>query len=110
MRSMLQVMNAEVEAADRRKLEGELQRAFVRYTRAVESVTAYLTEDAGGKRCRVALVGVDGLRLSAEGKAQDFLEALQQATTQLAAALQREEMRKNDPRMNRAPRGTPPRS
>jgi ribosome-associated translation inhibitor RaiA len=110
MRSMIQVMNAEVEAGERRKMEGELQRAFVRYTRAIDSVTAYLTEDSGGKRCRVALLAVDGMRLSAEGKADDFLQALQQATSQLAAALQREEMRKHDPRMNRAPRGTPPRA
>jgi hypothetical protein len=50
------------------------------------------------------------MRLSAEGKADDFLQALQQATSQLAAALQREEMRKHDPRMNRGPRGSPPRS
>jgi ribosome-associated translation inhibitor RaiA len=110
MRSMIQVMNAEVEAGERRKMESELQRAFVRHTRAVDSVTAYLTEDAGAKRCRVALLAVDGMRLSAEGKADDFLQALQQATSQLAAALQREEMRKHDPRMNRGPRGAPPRS
>lgn len=105
MQTVIQATNVTLDIVTRRALDSQLLRDLTRFTKDVEIATAYVSTESGDTlHCRIAVLTKDGKRLSTESSADTHLVALNQAGSQMAAALQREHMRKNDPRLNRSPR------
>lgn len=105
MNTVIQATNVELDAPTRRALNSQLLRDLSRYAKDVELATAYVSSDSPEvANCRIAVMTKTGKRLSAEGKSVTHAEAMNQAGTQMAAALQREQNQTRDPRLNRGGR------
>jgi hypothetical protein len=103
MRTVIQATNVELDAATRRALDSQLLRSLNRFVKEIDLATGYISEtDAHLPYCRIAVTTLTHKRLSTESGGLTHLAALDQAGSQMAVALQREHMRRTDPRLNRS--------
>lgn len=105
LNTVIQATGVDLDHALRRELNSQLTRDLVRFAKNINIVTAYVTLGTNQQPyCRIAVLTVDGKRLSTESGADSHVMALNQAGSQMAAALQREAARATDPRLNRPKR------
>lgn len=103
MRTIIHSTNVDLDIAVRRTLDTQLLRELIRSASDIDLATAYISnEDEKSQHCRVAIRTKDGRFLSTESNGSTHAEALSHATVQMAAALQREQLKKHDPRLHRS--------
>lgn len=101
MRTVIQGTNLELDTAMRRTLDSQLLRDMMRFTKDVDVATAYISNEKDVPHCSLAVQCKDNRRLATESSGVTYLDALIKAGGQMAGSLQREIMRRTDPRLNR---------
>jgi hypothetical protein len=101
MNAQIQATTVELQPAERRQLEAELTRTFARYAKEVLQVVAHVSRAANGVACGLAVQTAYGSRFNAEGAGETASAAIAQAAQAAMAGLQRDILRRNDPRLNR---------